>query len=317
MMKYLVLLSVFLCATAGHGQSLVVSPSVIVWSKVPNADTLVRAFAVKNTASTDQAGQFSNVVFPFSVIEGNAFSIPAGVTDSFHILFVPNGALGGNWQDTISLVTSGSAPYAQLIINASRYNVNTGNVQYSTLDVDFGTIMAGTLDTQYVIAKNVGSTVLRVSADALAHTGPFARFGKPINSRAINAGDSLLIGIQFMPMAAGAFHDTLKTFSNDLDHPNVNIALHGKATPALGVRELVADIMGVFPSVVNSNLILRCGPTGNAQVRVVDLLGREVVRESSRSNGESVDVRSLPCGVYVAILKTSAGVTSYRFVVDR
>ena len=325
-MKYTALLLLCAFSVSAHAQSLQVSPSTIVWSKVANPDTLTQAFTVTNTGGGEASGtfgmmvggKFDSVQFPFSILEGHSFTIAGGSNQTFHVLFVPNGALGGNWQDTVLLNTGGSGPFSQFTINASRYNVNTGNVQYSTVDLDFGTIMAGTSDTEWVYAKNVGTTVLNVTADNLAHTGPFYRFGKPINSRVVNPGDSLAIGLRFVPLVAGAFHDTVKTSSNDLAHPNINIALHGIATPAAAVLPNDKPTMlEVFPTITNSTLFIRTENSGSVEIRVVDLLGRECLRTQLRAGEEAVDVASLTNGVYLCLIRTPLSTSTARFEVSR
>ena len=82
----------------------------------------------------------------------------------------------------------------------------------------------------------------------------------------------------------------------------------GAAVPAAiptGIHEVGAAVEQVWPQPATDIMNVRFGATGQQAVVLYDMAGNAVIRETANSGIASIDVRSLPAGMYVLQLGDS------------
>ncbi len=142
-------------------------------------------------------------------------------------------------------------------------------IELSCSSHDFGNVWVGdSADWQYLWIKNVGNNDLTVDSLILAKT--IFKVVSPSFPQTVLVGDSLAVTLRFLVTDTGILDDTLKIYSNDLQHPVVRTYLYGYGEDiVIALSDTLHDFgrVGVGNSVYWNWLIIK--NNGNVEL-VVD-----------------------------------------------
>jgi hypothetical protein len=318
-MKYIACLLLLLITSAPRAQHVTASLDSVIWKGTLPFDTAAGSFAVTNTTNATLSVTLSGVKAPFAIVGDSTFSIGPSATDTVNVIFVPTDVRGTTTTDSVVLVNSGGQPYGHIFLAGTSKHFNEGTVNLTPDSLDFGSAVVGQMDTLSVNAKNGGKSNLTVSANMENSANGHAAFTllTHANLKIVTSEKTLTLFVQFAPLTAGAFEDTLLIFTNDTLHPEIRVPIRGEGIPNAGVREVSPATFSISPLIANRELVVQTGSIAGSDVEIVDLLGREYLRTHSQSEAIVLHLASLPNGPYLCIVKSAERTFTARFIVQR
>lgn len=203
--------------------------------------------------------------------------------------------------------------------------------------IDFDTVNPGrTYQQDVTLLENTGSDTLRISSIEISGEKFFANAQGGIPA-AIAPGESFGARVFFVPSTAGTYSGTLSV-NHDLDSGPLEIDLLGVAmrtdTGAGVSSELTSNglrvrLLPIGPNPVLDRVVIGWSAEGDGriplEIAVVDMTGRAVLREdrtaqglgADRTESTTFDLRGLPAGEYLAVLRSGGRTAVRKFVVLR
>ena len=157
----------------------------------------------------------------------SAVTLPASVV-------VPAGASSATFSATVSAVTSAQSVTLTASANSTtktfalQLNAYVPTLSVSASSLSFGNVSLNTTVTKSVTLNSTGTAPVTINAAAVTGTG-FAVSGATFPAT-LNAGQSLVLTVQFNPTAAGSVTGQLSITSNSSANPTASVSLSGTGT---------------------------------------------------------------------------------------
>ena len=247
----------------------------------------------------------------------NLKNISADQSLPIRILFNPQSP--GTFDDTLLVTTNDTANRNIRVALHGRGVPETGTIKLSNVQLNFGKVTVGQTDTLNLIAKNAGQTRLTISTRVESGNQSGLAFASlaPPSQYLDTVEGSLALPIVFKPSSPGLFYDTVLIQTNDTLHANLRIPIRGEGVLQAGVDIPMTEVFHVSPGIADKELTVRLSSTENVEIEIVDLLGREWLKTTTRSNETMIGIASLPSGAYLCIVRGETGYHMARFVVER
>ena len=220
----------------------------------------------------------------------SAVTLPASVV-------VPAGASSATFSATVSAVTSVQSVTLTASANSTtktfalQLNAYVPTLSVSTSSLSFGNVSLNAAATNSVTLSSTGTAPVTISAATVSGTG-FSVSGATFPTT-LNAGQSIVLAVQFNPTAAGAVTGQLGITSNSYTNPTTTVSLSGtgmSVAPSLNALSCQNASMTGAGSDTCTVTLSGAAPTGGMSV--------------SLASGSSAVV--VPASVTVAAAATSA-----------
>jgi hypothetical protein len=187
--------------------------------------------------------------------------------------------------------------------------------------IDFGTRLTATVHDTTISLVNAGNDALTITSARIEseHAGTQGTFFTLTDALplTINADDSMLLHVQFMPSAGeGAYHGTLFLQTNSFPDTTITIALAAVASGVADVAMNEQTELSITPNPASDNLTIRSEHELRS-LSVIDATGRTVLDLQVVGKYAEVAVSSLPAGSYYVKLETSEGTVLRKLVISR
>jgi hypothetical protein len=140
------------------------------------------------------------------------------------------------------------------------------DIELSTLALDFGSVVPGNTDTQFIIVHNRGDGDLRVIDIEQEGSGTFAVVASPVGQTIASESEGTLLLTYTPDILMSGHTGSLTIISNDPDEPEINVDLSGGDGSSYAYP--IADIEGLTEVHPPSNLSL--DGTGSTDPEDVD-----------------------------------------------
>ena len=141
-----------------------------------------------------------------------------------------------------------------------------GTIAVNPATLNFGSVAIDSFSTQNITVANTGAGNLSIGT-ITAPSAPFAVAADGCSGQTLTPATSCSIVLRFSPNAAGTFTAMIAIPSDDLQHPNINVALNGTGVlPVLTVAITSPPDGGVFtatPIEVSGTMTNNAGVTVN------------------------------------------------------
>ena len=209
-------------------------------------------------------------------------TVAAGATSVTFVANIASSAPAGTVTLTASLNGVTKSTSLQVVAAASALSVSPSSLS-------FGNVTDGKTSAQTVTVSNSGSSAVVVNSASAAGSGfTLAAVSLPVT---LNAGQSLILTVQFSPATAGAASGSLQIGSNSSATPNLSVALSGTGVAPSSVAVTLTP--SSVSTVVNSTQQFTASVTGTTNTAVTWSLS------GSGCSGSSCGTIS-PGGLYTA-----------------
>lgn len=228
---------------------IVVGPTSLDFGTVTVGGTGSRIFTIGNTGSAQLTGALalptSSLAFTLSP---TAFSLAPGAKQDVTVTFRPTTAASVTGAVA---VTSNDATSPTLSVALSGTGVSTpvATIALTPSSLDFGSVTVSSSASLTAQVQNTGTAPLNVTAISLCSGTSSAFTWVPSAPFSVAPGSSTALTVRYAPRSVATDTGCLTISSDDLAHPNVQLALSGsgvtQATPAIALDPASLDFGSV------------------------------------------------------------------------
>ncbi|MDP2304411.1 MAG: choice-of-anchor D domain-containing protein [Pseudomonadota bacterium] len=102
----------------------------------------------------------------------------------------------------------------------------TPDIECTSLSMDFGTVGAGSSNTQYLMCTNVGDDILEITNEVQLGSGAFSLV-QDHTGYLLHSGNSITLLVNYTPITGDGDNGTITLSSNDPDEPETLITMVG------------------------------------------------------------------------------------------
>ena len=268
------------------------------------------------TVSAIMENSVSNQASLRLITKANLKTVSAGSSFVISVRFAPFDA--GSFADTLLITTNDTTHPKIRVAISGRAISETGTINVTPPTLDFGKVLLGSADTLRLTAANAGQTNV-IFAASLAPGHDFSLLGNYLSDTITVSEHSSPILIVFKPIKSpGVFFDTVVLLTNDTLRSTIRVPVIGEGvqpvddvTPTSGSNQIV-DVR-----VVGQDLMITSPASEIAEIRIVDLLGRECFQTRVASGMGRLNLTSLENGSYFCLVRSGSLQQVTRFVLER
>lgn len=169
------------------------------------------------TLTSDTPGVFELGEWPLNITTKTSYNLP--------ISFTPPDPLPYSATLTISTNDEDDPEY-EVTITGNGLNEPTPNIECTPVSMDFGTVVAGDAETDWITCENIGDDELSITGTTLSGSGEFQLINDP-TGLTLDPGESTQLILIYAPTGEYGANGTLTLTSNDPDEPTLDFTLLG------------------------------------------------------------------------------------------
>jgi hypothetical protein len=251
---------------------------------------------------------------------------PATVGNRTTTLFIAN----NDYSEAVYNVTiQGNATMPEINVKGNNINIIDGDATAGTANnTDFGTTNVNASVTKSFVIQNTGAGKLNVSGINItgANASEFTLVSAPAFPLSINANDSQMISMKFLPTAAGIRTATITILNDDNDEATYDFAVQGRGDNPTGINQVngAASFVKLYPNPTKDEAIIAMILKHEEQVivTVYDIAGNKVMSPINKKMkaGEqqlSLNTSGLASGAYFVEIASGNQAMKIKMVVAR
>ena len=199
--------------------------------------TANETLVISNNGSADlRLGAIANtngLTLPFSIASDDCSNqtLDGGATCSLEVRFLP--LADGSFSDSFDIPSNDpDTPSALVTLTGS--GISKPDISIVPNPLDFGIIQPGSLNQLDITISNQGNLDLIIGTIAAANalSTPFSILSESCSNTTLNPTETCAITVEFSPVSAGTFSDSLTIPSNDPETPNIDMNIIGNTGSA-------------------------------------------------------------------------------------
>lgn len=231
-----------------------------------------------NNASNDQV--ISNAAIragsssTFSTTSAAPFpiTVAGGASASFDVLYCPTDFSNDNGTLEITVVHPDPTRTTRAVI---LFGASGGPELVCDTSVDFGVVAVGQVAQRSIRCQNTGNQEAIMNAVFVDPNVPEYSVADA-GAGVVGPGETLVVLVEYAPLAAGTHTTTLELDSNDLDHPVISISITAEAVVSNGCAITFAPFTVDFGAIsvggsANSSVVFTNSGTGSCSITLIGL----------------------------------------------
>ncbi|MES2641596.1 MAG: choice-of-anchor D domain-containing protein [Myxococcota bacterium] len=169
------------------------------------------------TLSGDGASMFTVGDVPAEVANKSIYELPVWFLPADPLAYTATMTIHSNDEDD---------PELEVTLTGKGVVAPTPDIDCSSLSMDFGTVVPGTSNIQYITCTNIGDDVLEITNELQGGSGNFI-VPQDHTGYLVPSGQNITLLVNYTPLTAEGDNGTITLSSNDPDEPEVLITLVG------------------------------------------------------------------------------------------
>jgi photosystem II stability/assembly factor-like uncharacterized protein len=271
---------------------IAVSPDSVDFGTVGTTETATQQITVTNNGNGVLS--VTNITSSEAVftVDETSFDVNPGNTHTFNVIFTPTDEQ--QYAGTLEIASNDPDESIVTVKLNGEGMVYAPEIIVSPMELDYDTVLVGTVSSKMINVTNNGNSDLVVSSI----TSSDDAFTAVQTSFTLEPGNSQNVQVNFSTNVVGDYQAVLTIESNDPANSQVEVDLKGYATIETAINEIDEENQAViYPNPARN--ILYISNVKDKQIKVFDLSGRMVYYTIARADRISLNVSDYKNGVYL------------------